>query len=51
MREAEGVKIYFDPVSTAAREDSARDVAAKVITDPAKKNCINTVTAVPANCF
>ncbi len=45
MREAEGVKIYFDPVSTAAREESARELAAKVLADPAKKDCINTVSA------
>ena len=43
VREAEGVKIYFDPVSTAAREESARELAAKVVADPAKKDCINTV--------
>ena len=43
VREAEGVKIYFDPVSTAAREESAKDLAAKVLADPAKKDCINTV--------
>ena len=30
MRQAEGVKIYFDAVSTAAREDAARDLAAQV---------------------
>lgn len=43
MRHKEGVKIYFDPVSTAAREESARDLAARVLADPSKKDCINTV--------
>lgn len=43
MRQAEGVKIYFDPVSTAAREESARDLASKVLADPARKDSINTV--------
>ena len=43
MRHKEGVKIYFDPVSTAAREESARDLAANVLADPSKKDCINTV--------
>ena len=43
VRQAEGVKIYFDPVSTAAREESARDLASKVLADPARKDSINTV--------
>ena len=43
VRQAEGVKIYFDPVSTAAREESARDLAARVLADPARKDSINTV--------
>ena len=37
------MKIYFDPVSTAAREESARDLAARVLADPARKDSINTV--------
>ena len=44
VRHKEGVKIYFDPVSTAAREDSARDLAARVLADPSKKGCFNTVS-------
>jgi len=43
VRQSEGVKIYFDPVSTAAREESARELAAKVLADPARKDSINTV--------
>lgn len=43
MRHKEGVKIYFDPVSTAAREESARNLAARVLADPSKKDCIHTV--------
>ncbi len=45
MRQAEGVKIYFDPVSTAAREESARELAARVLADPAR-NSIDTVRIV-----
>ncbi|BDA45526.1 hypothetical protein COCOBI_07-3130 [Coccomyxa sp. Obi] len=46
VRQAEGVKIYFDPVSTAAREESARDLASKVLADPARKDSINTVGTI-----
>ena len=31
VRASEGVKVYFDPVSTAAREESSRDLAAQVL--------------------
>jgi hypothetical protein len=47
VRQAEGVKIYFDPVSTAAREESARALAAQVLADADKKNSINTVRHTP----
>lgn len=47
VRQSEGVKIYFDPVSTAAREESARDLAAKVLADLARKDSINTVLSPP----
>ncbi|EIE20277.1 hypothetical protein COCSUDRAFT_67562 [Coccomyxa subellipsoidea C-169] len=45
VRQAEGVKIYFDPVSTAAREESARELAARVLADPAR-NSIDTVGTI-----
>lgn len=37
------MKIYFDPVSTAAREESARELAARVLASPSEKDCITTV--------
>ena len=43
VRHKEGVKIYFDPVSTAAREESARELAARVLASPSEKDCITTV--------
>ena len=43
VRHKEGVKIYFDPVSTAAREESARELAARVSASPSEKDCITTV--------
>ena len=50
VRHKEGVKIYFDPVSTAAREESARDLAARVLADPSRKACINTVRPSRLSC-
>lgn len=46
MRQEEGVKIYFDAVSTAAREDAARDLAAQVLADTERSGCINTIGTI-----
>ena len=43
MRLSHGCKIYFDPVSTAAREVFARKVAREVCADPASADNIDTV--------
>ena len=45
MRERYGVKIYFDPVSTAAREEDAKDLARQVLQDQSRADDINTVSA------
>lgn len=37
VRNAHGVKIYFDPVSTAARQVTAKKLAASVLEDPARQ--------------
>ena len=39
-----GCKIYFDPVSTASREEFARKVARDVCADPKRAECIDTVS-------
>ena len=43
VRLQSGCKIYFDPVSTAAREDFARQVARQVCADPSCADTIDTV--------
>lgn len=43
MRERYGVKIYFDPVSTAAREEDAKVLARRVCADQTRADDINTV--------
>ena len=46
------MKIYFDPVSTAAREESARELAARVLASPSEKDCITTVRiGIPYPCI
>ena len=37
VRNAHGVKIYFDPVSTAARQVTAKKLAASVLEDSARQ--------------
>ena len=46
MREKCGVKIYFDPVSTAAREVFAKELAAQVAADPARAEWIDTIETI-----
>ena len=45
VREQYGVKIYFDPVSTAAREQDAKSLAKQVCADQSRSDDINTVRA------
>ena len=43
VREQYGVKIYFDPVSTAAREEDAKGSAREVLQDQSRADDIDTV--------
>ncbi|KAK9831583.1 hypothetical protein WJX74_001220 [Apatococcus lobatus] len=43
VRNAHGVKIYFDPVSMAARQVTAKKLAASVLEEPARQDCIDTI--------
>ena len=43
VREHHGCKIYFDPVSTAAREVFARELAESVCADSSRKDLIATI--------
>ena len=43
VRENHGCKIYFDPVSTAAREVFARELAERVCADSSRKELIATI--------
>ena len=44
VRLEHGCKIYFDPVSTATREEFARKVAEDVCEDTSRSQCIDTVS-------
>ena len=46
IRDAHGVKIYFDPVSTGARQVDARQLARAVLADKDRANDIDTVGAL-----